>query len=163
MRVRVFVASYGWITFYSWRRKFASQIDRLASRDRARQEMGHDSMCHVYVEYYDEGAYDLDTVGLLIDRDGGASRAEATENQVSLGLHRAVHVKNCEKRNLAVEKFVNNHLEIKKFQLENDHDKLQATKKRLRSVIRGARDPIPNKNYRLTKAENNRYGSPGED
>lgn len=125
----------GVTTFYAWRRKFGTQIERAAGADKARGAMAHSVASKVYEQYYDQGLYDLNNTSILIDKDNSQDAARAvTENLVSLALSRSVHIRQCKSRDRALATFVNSHtLVTDAIANSTPPDQVKQIKKRLRA------------------------------
>jgi len=117
--------------FYSWRRKYGAQIPRKFGPEKTRLAMGHCPMSKIYEKFYDQGLYDLNVIVMLIDGDDRKDK-RVTENHNSLSLHRAELVRQCERREKTLDKFVDDHEDVKAAFERGDYQALKGTKKRVR-------------------------------
>lgn len=122
----------GSTTFYAWRRKFGTQIERAVGVEKARGAMAHAFSSKVYEQYYDQGLYDLDNTNILIDNENGKNKA-VLENTESLAVNRTIHLKNVKSRTKALNEFVENHtLVTEAVSKGTAPDDIKKIKKRLR-------------------------------
>lgn len=98
--------------------------------------MGHCPMSKVYEKYYDQGLFDLNVVAMLIDGDDGKDKhgkdKHVAQNHSSLSLHRAELVRQCKQREQVLDKFVNDHNDVKAALESGDSAAHKIAKKRVR-------------------------------
>ena len=116
---------------YSWR-KYDTHLDRVVGGDVARAAMAHGPRTTTFERYYNQGRYDLNLTGILIDGQVGQD-ADVLENAESLVLNRAIHLRNDLSRERALAEFVDGHVLVTEA-LANGatHDAIKQIKKRLK-------------------------------
>jgi hypothetical protein len=93
-------------TFYCWRRRAATLVQRAAGTDRARQFLNHKPCTFTYEEYYEEGLDDLDVFDVMFDGGYGSDNTGILQNVGAVALHRTNLVKKCVDRERAIKSYV---------------------------------------------------------
>jgi len=125
------------ISFYSWRRKFATQVDRLMGAEQARKAMDHCPMSRIYESHYDQGLYDMDPTSRLVDGNNNPDKS-SIESHVSLAVHKAMLIRSSSARDLKIEKFVEKHEEVREPIRKGATDEIKNVKRRVRKYALAA-------------------------
>jgi len=78
-------------TFYCWRRRTRTLVQRAAGTDRARQFLNHRPWTFTYEDYYEEGLDDFDVMDVMFDGGDGSDDTGILNNASAgrVALHRA--------------------------------------------------------------------------
>ncbi|KAN0117083.1 hypothetical protein V8E51_003081 [Hyaloscypha variabilis] len=99
-------------TFYCWRRRAATLVQRAAGTDRARQFLNHKPGTFTYEDYYEEGLDDFDIFDVMFDGGDGSDNTRILQNVGTVALHRTNLVKKCLDRERVIKSYVDHHPDV---------------------------------------------------